>query len=50
MYPHLNGKVTPKSKPPIKWNDHPQFFEIIPPKFSCPQKNGNSPQKNGNNP
>ena len=45
MYPHLNGKVTPKSLPPIKSNVHPQFFEITPPKFSYPQKNGNSPQK-----
>jgi hypothetical protein len=28
MYPQLNSDVTPKSSLPIKWNGHPQFFEI----------------------
>jgi hypothetical protein len=44
-------KITSKIKqtilnvPPIKWNGNPQFFEIIPSKFSYPLKNGKSPPK-----
>ena len=47
MYPQLNGKVTPKSLPPVKSNVHPQFFEIALPKFSYPPKKWKLPLKVG---
>jgi hypothetical protein len=44
MYPHLNGKVTPKSLPPIKSNVHPQNFHTPKKMETAPKKMETTPK------